>query len=120
MPTDTTSCSSAPNNFDNSGNNKIIKFLKKPDRVLVAFLFLCAVTYLTLPAQLSDALGFVAENLISISIYLAISVGLAAYIKASGADRLVGAAFRANAGKAILIASFVGALSPSVPAASFP
>ncbi|WP_245956966.1 permease [Aestuariispira insulae] len=86
--------------------------LKKVDRVLIAFLLILAALFVLSPDRLMPNLAFVGGNILEIAIFLGLSVLLAASIKASGADRLIGAAFRSHAGKAVLVASLLGAFSP--------
>lgn len=95
--------------FDTSG---IIKVLKKVDRVALAFFLILGAIALTLPGHALSSLRFVGDSLLHIAPFLALSVVLAGAIKATGADRLIGTAFRANAGKAVMFAALVGALSP--------
>ena len=103
----------SPNsNFENTRNSVIIAMLKKLDRVVIASLIILTSIWVFTPDQLWPTIGFVGENLWEIFPYLLISVLLAGYIKATGADRLIGAAFRANANAAIMVAALVGAFSP--------
>lgn len=102
----------ASRNFDNSGSFGIWRRLRRIDRVALSFAVLSGVIGLTLPDQFVDSLGFVGQSLLETGPFLAASVLIAAYVKATGADSLIGAAFRAHAGKAVLIAAAVGALSP--------
>ncbi|MEO1405661.1 MAG: permease [Pseudomonadota bacterium] len=57
-------------------------------------------------------LGFVAQNLMSIAPFLALSVGIAAYAGATGADGLIARAFTGSPIVMILLAAVVGGLSP--------
>ena len=58
------------------------------------------------------SLGFVAQNLLSIAPFLALSVGIAAYAGATGADGLIARAFTGSPIVMILLAAVVGGLSP--------
>lgn len=64
------------------------------------------------PTQLADTLRFVAGSAASIAPFLVASIAAAAWLKAAGADRLIGRAFAANPRKAIVLAALLGALSP--------
>lgn len=64
------------------------------------------------PAQLPATLSFTAEALLSIAPWLALSVLLAAYARASGADTLIARAFTGSPVRMIVMASLFGALSP--------
>ena len=103
---------SSNNNFENTRNNVIVNALKKIDRVVIASLVILTSIWVFTPDQLWSTITFVGDNLWEIFPYLMISVLLAGYIKATGADRLIGAAFRANANAAIMVAALVGAFSP--------
>lgn len=82
------------------------------DRVVVAIL--CAVLLIALlsPDQAVDSIVFTAGALLDVSIFLLLSVGVAAYAKASGSDRLIAKAFSGRTGPMIVAASLMGALSP--------
>lgn len=83
--------------------------LDKP--VLAAVSILLAIA-LAAPGQLLPTLAFTGSALLSIAPWLTLSVMLAAYAKASGADSLVARAFTGSPARMILLASLFGALSP--------
>ena len=56
--------------------------------------------------------GFVAQNLANVAPFLALSVGIAAYAGATGADGLIARAFTGSPMMMIFVAAFVGGLSP--------
>lgn len=64
------------------------------------------------PDDMGKHLLFTAESLISIAPFLLLSIATAAYLKASGADQIVAAAFEGSPVRSIAIASLFGALSP--------
>lgn len=103
-------------NFETSGNTGFINRLKNLDRVVLAFVLLMAVVGIATPQQFWPSLSFVGNSLADIAPFLLLSIAIAAGVKATGADQLIGAAFRANAGKAVMVAALVGALSPSAHA----
>lgn len=74
--------------------------------VIFAGLFLLA------PEQAKLSAVFTLEALLGIFIFILLSVGIAAALKASGADQLVARAFEGSPVKAIALASVFGALSP--------
>lgn len=82
------------------------------DRVLLALILLFAVIAVAQPATFPAALVFVARSLLWMTPFLALSVGVAAYASASGADRLVARAFQGRPIPMIAIAALFGALSP--------
>ena len=88
------------------------RMLAKVDPVaaaaLAAFLLLAAV----LPRQAWASLDFVLRALVGVAPFLLASVAIAAYAKASGAERLVAKAFTGNMGRMVVLASLMGALSP--------
>ncbi len=72
------------------------------------------VTTLTLfnPAQGAQSIGFTARALLETAPYLFLSIGLAAYAGATGADGLIARAFTGAPVMMILIAAAFGGLSP--------
>ncbi len=88
------------------------RYSARIDRVLlflaVAFLALAAVD----DTQALTSLRFTGNALLSVSVFLALSIGVAAYAKASGADRLIAQAFTGNMARMIVAAAMMGALSP--------
>lgn len=61
--------------------------------------------------------AFVVKNLINVAPFLLLSIGIAAYAGATGADGLIARAFTGSAAVMILIAAIAGGLSPSALAA---
>lgn len=82
------------------------------DRVVLAIGAILAALALLDPAQAGASAIFLGQALTSIAPVLALSVLLAATIKASGAEVLVSRAFAGREGRAIFIAAAAGALSP--------
>ena len=82
------------------------------DGVLLSILAALAVLALWSPGQALRSLMFTVESLVSISIYLLLSIGIAAYAKASGADALIARAFAGRQTVMIAMAALMGALSP--------
>lgn len=70
------------------------------------------VLLLLVPPQAGESLAFTVEALLGILPFILLSVGLASYLKASGADQMVAKAFEGSPVKAIAVASIFGALSP--------
>ncbi len=67
---------------------------------------------ITVPQNLNDHLIFASTSLLDIAPFLLLSVALASFLKATGADTMVARAFEGNPTRAILVASAFGALSP--------
>jgi uncharacterized membrane protein YraQ (UPF0718 family) len=82
------------------------------DRVLLAILALLAALALLDPAQASAALRFVAAALTGVAPWLLLSVAIAAYAAASGADSLIARAFHGRESVMVPMAALMGALSP--------
>ena len=64
------------------------------------------------PSQAADSARFTLKALLGVVPFLALSIGVTAYAKASGADRLIARAFTGHVGRMILVAALMGALSP--------
>jgi uncharacterized protein len=99
--------------FDISGN--IVSWLKSlpKDRVLWTILVLLLTTaLLTGAGQALDFAATMGGSLVQTGIFIIISVLIAAYIKASGADQLIARALSGRQEKAVLTAAVFGALSP--------
>jgi len=62
--------------------------------------------------QALESLRFTGNALLGVSPFLALSIGIAAYAKASGSDRLIARAFSGNMGRMVIAAALMGALSP--------
>lgn len=85
------------------------------DRMDMPVMFLLAgiaALAVTAPGQAVDSLIFTAEALVSVSIFLILSIAVAAYAKASGADQLIARAFSGRPTTMIMTAALMGALSP--------
>ncbi|MDP1628486.1 permease [Parvibaculum sp.] len=82
------------------------------DRVVIAFLAVLALVALAAPSQLAPSLGFTAQSLLKIAPFLAFSVLLAGFAKASGMDNLIARVFTGATPQMILVAALFGALSP--------
>lgn len=76
--------------------------------LLVAFAVLTTVA----PAQALESLRFTGNSLAHISGFLLLSISIAAYAKASGADQLIAKAFTGHPASMVLAAALMGALSP--------
>ena len=64
------------------------------------------------PAQAQASLAFTLQSLWDVAPFLLLSVALAAYAKASGADNLIARAFQGRTALMVLLAALMGALSP--------
>ncbi|MGB0751750.1 MAG: permease, partial [Gammaproteobacteria bacterium] len=82
------------------------------DPVWMALAIGFAMLAVFLPEQAYDTLAFTTDALLGVSIFLLLSIGVAAYAKASGADALIAGAFTGNMPRMIIAAALMGALSP--------
>lgn len=82
------------------------------DRVWISIALVFATLGLLAPAQVPESSEFTVDALIGIAPFLAVSIGVAAFARASGLDHQIGRAFSGNATQAIILAAAFGALSP--------
>lgn len=73
---------------------------------------LLAILFVFAPDQGVISTQFAAQNLLNVAPFLVLSIGLAAYAGATGADGLIARAFTGSPATMILIAAAVGGLSP--------
>jgi uncharacterized membrane protein YraQ (UPF0718 family) len=86
--------------------------LQALDRVWGALILLLVALALFLPEQAAETVVFTLRSFAWILPFLLLSVLLAAWLKAAGADRLIGAAVTRSPVRVILLAAAFGALSP--------
>ncbi len=86
--------------------------LLRLDRVWLALAGLFAGLGLAAPDQAAVSLRFTVDAFLWILPFLVLSVVLAAWLKAAGADRLIGRAVSRSPRRAIVLAALAGALSP--------
>src|SRR6056297_1391342 len=86
--------------------------LWRDHRVWLASALILAVLALLDPAQARDSLGFTAQSLLSTAPFLILSIGVAAWATATGADNLIARAFTGAPVVMIGLAALAGALSP--------
>jgi uncharacterized membrane protein YraQ (UPF0718 family) len=82
------------------------------DRVLLAFLAVLVALGVAAPDQAAESMRFVLDALLSVAPWLALSVALAAYAAASGADNLIAKAFQGREAMMVVTAALFGGLSP--------
>ena len=80
-------------------------------KVELGLLLGCTLLALWNQNQASDSFFFTLDSLIGIAPYFLVSIGLAAYAKATGADNLIARAFSGRESMMILFASLMGGLS---------
>lgn len=82
------------------------------DRVALAFLLILVGLATLVPAQLAASLRFTANSLWQVAPFLLLSIGIAAYAQASGADNLIAKAFHGRIAVMVPVAALFGAFSP--------
>ncbi len=98
-----------------SAGARLLRFgdaLRKDQGVWLLVLGILAALLLIDPAQGRESLGFVAAQLLHVAPFLLLSVAVAAYAGASGADGLIARAFTGAPAAMIVVAALAGALSP--------
>ena len=68
--------------------------------------------FVLVPGQAASSAEFAASNLLEVAPFLILSIGIAAYAGATGADGLIARAFTGSPAIMILIAALAGGLSP--------
>jgi uncharacterized membrane protein YraQ (UPF0718 family) len=82
------------------------------DRAWLAVAAVFALLLALAPDQAARSAIFTAQSLWGVLPFLLLSVAIAAYAKASGADNLIGRAFKGRALPMVIFAALMGALSP--------
>src|SRR5438105_15019565 len=85
-------------------------FRLDPAWATIAIIF--AMLAVVVPTQASASATFAAKAIWSVLPFFALSIGLAAYVKASGVENLIARAFAGRQDMMIVFASLMGALSP--------
>ncbi len=86
--------------------------LWQKERVWFVSAAILALLFALAPAQGAASAQFTLNNLITTAPYLVLSIGLAAYAGASGADNLIARAFSGSPVRMIFLAALAGGLSP--------
>ncbi len=89
----------------------ILGALRKQGVWLICAAILAAVLVIS-PPQAAASLGFTLRSLVEVAPFLLLSIAIAAYAGASGADNLIARAFAGAPAVTILLAALAGALSP--------
>lgn len=87
-------------------------FVRKVDPVVAVAILVIVALAIFLPTQAADSIGFTLRALVDVAPFLLASIAVAAYAKASGAERLIAKAFTGNIKRMIVFAALMGALSP--------
>lgn len=86
--------------------------IRKIDGAVLAIALILVVLAILVPPQMSESIRFVLKSLWKVAPFLLISIGIAAYAQASGADNLIAKAFQGRLAMMIPAAALIGALSP--------
>lgn len=92
--------------------SRIFGYFLRFDRVMLATTAVLLAIWVLLPGRIVPTLAFTAGSVLDIAPFLAVSVLLAGYLKASGADGLIARAFASGPVRAVFLASLVGAMAP--------
>lgn len=84
----------------------------RPDAAALAIALIFAVLAVAAPSQAGASASFTAKAIWSVVPFFALSIGLTAYAKASGAENLIARAFSGRPEAMVVFASLMGALSP--------
>ena len=89
-----------------------LSHLWQKQRVWLAIALILVVQAILAPPQALASLGFTGQALAGVAPFLVLSITIAAYAGASGADGLIARAFSGAPATMILVAALAGALSP--------
>lgn len=95
-----------------SAVNRFNRSVRQLDKVFIAIALILLILAILVPSQFTDSLSFTVQNLVQVSPFLVLSIGIAAYAQASGADNLIAKAFQGRLTVMIGVASLFGAFSP--------
>ncbi|MEO0457563.1 MAG: permease [Cyanobacteria bacterium P01_A01_bin.114] len=91
---------------------RLNRSVRQLDGVFLTIALILVALAVLVPAQLSTSLGFTFESLGHVAPFLLLSIAIAAYASASGADNLIARAFQGQIAVMIPVAALIGALSP--------
>ncbi|MBD1996652.1 permease [Leptolyngbya sp. FACHB-541] len=91
---------------------RLNRSVRQLDGVFLAIALILIVLAILVPPQASDSIRFVLKNLLKVAPFLFLSIGIAAYAQATGADNLIAKAFQGRVSVMIPVAALIGALSP--------
>lgn len=92
--------------------NRFNRSVRQLDKVFLTVVLILFALAILVPFQFTDSLSFTVKNLVQVAPFLVLSVGIAAYAQASGADNLIAKAFQGRLTVMIGVASLFGAFSP--------
>lgn len=94
------------------GLTRFHRSVRQFDRVALAIALIFLALIMLVPAQVSASLAFTLNSLWAVAPFLLLSIAIAAYASASGADNLIARAFQGRIAAMIPVAALFGAFSP--------
>ncbi|MEO0488832.1 MAG: permease [Cyanobacteria bacterium J06635_15] len=91
---------------------RLNRSVRQLDGVFLTIALILIALALLIPSQLSESVRFTLVSLWRVSPFLLLSIGIAAYAQASGADNLIARAFQGRISVMIPVAALIGAFSP--------
>ena len=91
---------------------RLNRSVRQLDGVFLAIALILVSLILLVPLQVSESIRFTLENLWHVAPFLLLSIGIAAYTQASGADNLIARVFQGRISVMIPVAALIGAFSP--------
>lgn len=95
-----------------TANAAVARAARSLDPAWTALAAIVAALAIAAPGQATETLRFTLDSLVSTAPFLLLSVAVAAYVKASGAEGLVARAFQGRAATMVVTGALFGALSP--------
>ena len=86
--------------------------MRQLDGVFLAIALILIALTLLIPSQAPESVRFTLTGLWKVAPFLLLSIGIAAYAQASGADNLIAKAFQGRIAVMISVAALIGVLSP--------
>ncbi len=91
---------------------RLNRSMRQLDKVALTIALIFLLLAILVPPQVSASLTFTLESLWSVAPFLLLSIAIAAYAQASGADNLISKAFQGRISVMIPVAALFGAFSP--------
>ncbi|MEB3358556.1 MAG: permease [Synechococcales bacterium] len=91
---------------------RLNRSLRQLDGVFLAIALILLLLAFLVPLQIPASIGFTLLSLWKVAPFLLLSIGIAAYAQASGADNLIARAFQGRVSVMIPVAALIGAFSP--------
>ncbi|MEO1403849.1 MAG: permease, partial [Cyanobacteria bacterium J06635_1] len=91
---------------------RLNRSVRQLDGVLLTIALILLTLILLAPPQVPTSIGFTLQSLWHVAPFLLLSIGIAAYASASGADNLIARAFQGRLTVMIPVAALIGAFSP--------